>query len=82
MINAKFDTMNLDKLRRYVLTHRDDMNAFHLYIDRSKASDRMIAINLDDSHGKIRWNKRFNKQPLGRQDQISEFNEFYDGQHA
>jgi hypothetical protein len=40
--------MNLDELRRYVLTHRDDLSAFHTYVDRSKAVGRMITINPDD----------------------------------
>lgn len=41
--------MNLDRLRRYVLTHREDLDAFHAYIDRSKAAGRMISIDLDAS---------------------------------
>jgi hypothetical protein len=40
--------MNLDELRRYVLAHREDVNAFHVYVDRSKASGRMITINPND----------------------------------
>ena len=35
--------MNLDKLRHYMLTHREDIEAFHLYVDRSTASGRMIS---------------------------------------
>jgi hypothetical protein len=48
MTEANFEAMNLNDLRQYVLTHRQDLNAFHLYIDRSKASGRMIAINPSD----------------------------------
>ena len=28
------ERMNLDDLRRYILTHREDDRAFHVYIDR------------------------------------------------
>lgn len=40
---ANYHAMSLDELRRYVLTHRQDDNAFHIYIERSKAAGRMIA---------------------------------------
>lgn len=45
MTFANYNAMNLDKLRRYVLTNRDDVSAFHLYIDRSKAVGRMSTID-------------------------------------
>ncbi|KAI9133030.1 DUF6887 family protein [Acaryochloris sp. CCMEE 5410] len=48
MTQANFDKMNLDKLRQYVLAHREDINAFQVYVDRSKASGRMITINPGD----------------------------------
>jgi hypothetical protein len=48
MTKANLETMNLNDLRQYVLTHRQDLNAFHLYVDRSKASGRTIAINPSD----------------------------------
>jgi hypothetical protein len=40
--------MNLDELRKYVLTHREDINAFQIYVDRSKAAGRMITIDPSD----------------------------------
>ncbi|MBW4670742.1 MAG: hypothetical protein KME60_25795 [Cyanomargarita calcarea GSE-NOS-MK-12-04C] len=46
MTTANYDAMNIDELRQYVLNHREDLEAFHLYIDRSKASGRMITIDL------------------------------------
>lgn len=49
MSAAKYDAMSLDDLRRYVLTHREDIDAFHAYIDRSKATGRMISIDLNDA---------------------------------
>jgi hypothetical protein len=48
MTTANFDAMNLNELRQYVLTHREDLNAFHIYVDRSKSSGRMITINPSD----------------------------------
>ena len=48
MTRANFDAMNLDELRRYVLAHREDINAFQVYVERSKASGRMITINPGD----------------------------------
>ena len=49
MTAANYDAMSLDELRRYVLTHREDDNAFHIYIERSKAAGRMIGVNLNDT---------------------------------
>jgi hypothetical protein len=39
--------MNLDELRRYVLSHREDIDAFEAYIDRSKAEGRMMSDSPD-----------------------------------
>jgi hypothetical protein len=49
MTSASYETMNLDELRQYVLNHRENIQAFHVYIDRSKASGRMISIDPSDS---------------------------------
>ena len=48
MIKDNFDAMNLDELRRYVLAHRENVSAFQVYVDRSKAAGRMITINPGD----------------------------------
>jgi hypothetical protein len=48
MTSASYETMNLDELRQYVLNHRENIQAFHVYIDRSKASGRMISIDPSD----------------------------------
>ncbi|MDX2240212.1 MAG: hypothetical protein NW224_05970 [Leptolyngbyaceae cyanobacterium bins.302] len=37
MTLMNYEAMNLDELRQYVLNHREDLNAFHMYVDRSKA---------------------------------------------
>lgn len=49
MTTNNYDSMSLDELRRYVLTNREDVPAFHKYIDRSKAAGRMISIDLNDT---------------------------------
>lgn len=48
MTSANYDATSLDELRQYLLTHREDLNAFHAYVDRSKASGRMITIDPAD----------------------------------
>ena len=48
MTLISYETMNLDELRQYVLNHRENIQAFHVYIDRSKASGRMISIDPSD----------------------------------
>lgn len=50
-MTINYNAMSLDELRRYVLTHREDLEAFHSYIDRSKAKGRMISIDLNSA----RW---------------------------
>jgi hypothetical protein len=48
MTSASYETMSLDELRQYVLDHRENIQAFHVYIDRSKAAGRMISIDPND----------------------------------
>ncbi len=48
MTSDSYETMSLDELRQYVLNHRENIQAFHVYIDRSKASGRMISIDPSD----------------------------------
>ncbi len=40
MTLTKYHGMNLDELRGYVLNHQDDVEAFHIYVDRSKSEGR------------------------------------------
>ena len=56
-----YNIMSLDELRQYVLTHREDIKAFHNYIDRSKSSGRMITINTDDSQWEDNLNEKIEK---------------------
>ncbi len=48
MTSPNYETMELDELRQYMLTYREDIQAFHVYVDRSKASGRMITIDPTD----------------------------------
>ena len=45
MTAINYNNMELDNLRKYVLTHREDIQAFQSYVDRSKDSSRMIAVD-------------------------------------
>lgn len=58
MTAANYDAMSLDELRQYILTHREDIDAFHKYIDRSKATGRMITIDLENEH----WEENITEQ--------------------
>lgn len=58
MTAANYNAMSLDELRRYVLTHREDVDAFNVYIARSKAAGRMIGIDLNDAHWEENLTKR------------------------
>jgi hypothetical protein len=55
--SANYETMGLDELRQYVLTHRENIQAFHVYVDRSKASGRMITIDPSDSQ----WEEKLDR---------------------
>lgn len=61
MIETNYDRMSLDDLRRYVLTHRENDRAFHAYIDRSKATGRMISIDLNSSSSEETLDRQIQK---------------------
>ncbi|NER94901.1 MAG: hypothetical protein F6J86_13860 [Symploca sp. SIO1B1] len=65
MTLANYNAMSLDELRQYVLTHREDINAFHVYIDRSKAVGRMITINPDDPNWEENLKQRIQQATSG-----------------
>jgi hypothetical protein len=50
MTLVNYKAMTLKELRRYILTHREDIAAFHAYVDRSKSEGRMITINPNDEN--------------------------------
>ena len=49
MTTAKYDEMTLQELRQYILKHREDIEAFHQYVDRSKFEEKMISLDLNNS---------------------------------
>jgi hypothetical protein len=65
MTSANYEMMELDELRQYVLTHREDIPAFHVYVDRSKASGRMITIDPSDPDWEENLVKRIESQTFG-----------------
>lgn len=52
MTVAKYQAMSLNQLRQYVLTHREDIEALHVYIDRSKSEVRMVSLDMNDENWK------------------------------
>jgi hypothetical protein len=50
MTLLNYSVMELNELRRYVLSDREDMAAFQAYIDRSKEEGRMISIGPRNSN--------------------------------
>jgi hypothetical protein len=65
MTSANYETMGLDELRQYVLTHRENIQAFHVYVDRSKASGRMITIDPTDPQWEENLSQRIESQTSG-----------------
>jgi hypothetical protein len=45
MSQVNFAAMPLDEAKHYFLTHRDDQEAFHAYMDKLQESGRAIVIN-------------------------------------
>jgi hypothetical protein len=64
MTSYDLNTLNLDELRQYVLSHREDMTNFHL-IDRSKSAGRMMTISPDEP----RWEEELERALQDRQEQ-------------
>lgn len=49
MTKTKYDEMTLNELRQYVLRNRENIEAFHKYIDRSKFEGKMTSLDLSNS---------------------------------
>jgi hypothetical protein len=65
MTAVNYNTLSLDELRRYMLTHRDDIQAFQVYIDRSKAAGRMITIDPSNPNWEDDISDRVQQHLLG-----------------
>ncbi len=61
MTSINYSAMGLDELRRYMLDHRDDIQAFQAYIDRSKSAGRMITIDPSDPNWEEKLSDRLNQ---------------------
>ena len=48
MSNVNYATMSDRELKRYILTHRDDREAFYAYMDRRHSRPHKVSIKLDD----------------------------------
>jgi hypothetical protein len=48
MSQVNYTTMTDEQLKRYLLDHRDDREAFHAYLDRRHAQDRPVIAHIDD----------------------------------
>ncbi|KAM3097647.1 DUF6887 family protein [Phormidesmis sp. 146-12] len=64
MTSVNYDAMDLDELRRYMLEHREDIPAFHAYVDRSKAAGRMITIDVSDPNWEEKLDDRLRQSEL------------------
>ena len=62
MTSANYETMELGELRQYVLTHSEDIQVFHVYVARSKASGRMITIDPTDPQWEANLDRRIESQ--------------------
>jgi hypothetical protein len=65
MTSANYETMELDDLRQYILTNRENIQVFHVYVDRSKASGRMISIDPSDPQWEENLVRRIESQTPG-----------------
>jgi hypothetical protein len=63
-VTVNYDAMDLDELRRYMLEHREDIPAFHAYVDRSKAAGRMITIDVSDPDWEAKLDDRLRQSEL------------------
>ncbi|MEH1998126.1 MAG: hypothetical protein V7L00_05010 [Nostoc sp.] len=48
MNKVNYAAMSDHQLKSYLLTHKDDKEAFYAYMDRRKSRDRDAAIKLND----------------------------------
>ena len=56
-----FQQMPMNQLKTYVLTHRNDDEAFHAYIDRRRAaSPHPVAMTIDEAEAELQ--RRFGQE--------------------
>jgi hypothetical protein len=65
-MNPTFETMPLEELRAYVLSHREDTDAFHALIDRSKSPEPRKQYPCPDTPENIKSMHQAIREKLGR----------------
>ncbi|MEH2382925.1 MAG: hypothetical protein V7K27_29240 [Nostoc sp.] len=61
MTIPNFQQMPLEQLRAYILEHRNDDEAFHIYIDRRRAqSPKQVPMTIEEAEADLQ--RRFGQQ--------------------
>ncbi|MBN3949117.1 MULTISPECIES: DUF6887 family protein [unclassified Nostoc] len=61
MTIPNFQQMPLEQLRAYILEHRNDDEAFHVYIDRRRAqSPKQVPMTIEEAEAELQ--RRFGQQ--------------------
>ncbi|MCC5670574.1 hypothetical protein LC653_44095 [Nostoc sp. CHAB 5784] len=61
MTKPNFQQMPLEQLRAYILEHRNDDEAFHIYIDRKRAqSPKQMPMTIEEAEADLQ--RRFGQQ--------------------
>ena len=61
MTKPNFQQMPLEQLRTYILEHRNDDEAFHIYIDRRRTqSPKQIPMTIEEAEADLQ--RRFGQQ--------------------
>lgn len=62
MSQVEYAAMTDQELKRYILEHRDDREAFHAYMDRRYARPNRSAISPNDPDWKLKALSNIKKQ--------------------
>ncbi|MBN3871069.1 DUF6887 family protein [Nostoc sp. JL33] len=61
MTKPNFQQMPLEQLKAYILEHRNDDEAFHIYIDRRRAqSPKQVPMTIEEAEADLQ--RRFGQQ--------------------
>lgn len=61
MTKSNFQQMPLEQLRAYILEHRNDDEAFQIYIDRRRAqSPNQVSMTIEEAEAELQ--RRFGQQ--------------------
>jgi hypothetical protein len=65
-MNPTFETMPLEELRTYVLSHREDTAAFHTLVDRSKTPEPKTQYPCPNTPENVEIMRQAIREKLGR----------------